>query len=195
MEDIKSYRPADKSICEGQVLSCPYPYEKARLIIQEMTESLAFRLSDLKMITDSLTLTVGYDRTNCTTGSYQGEIHIDHYGRSVPKAAHGTIHLDPPTNLGSRLIDAAVRLYAQITSPQLLVRRISIAANRVIEDHGIYQLNLFTDMKKLEREKKLQETMLDIKKRFGKNSVLKGTSFLDGATMRERNGQIGGHKA
>lgn len=116
-------------------------------------------------------------------------------GRSVPKAAHGTIHLDPPTNLGSRLIDAAVSLYAQITSPQLLVRRISIAANRVIEDHGIYQLNLFTDMKKLEREKKLQETMLDIKKRFGKNSVLKGTSFLDGATMRERNGQIGGHKA
>lgn len=195
MEDIKSYRPADKSICEGQVLSCPYPYEKARLIVQEMTESLAFRLSDLKMITDSLTLTVGYDRTNCTTRSYQGEIHIDHYGRSVPKAAHGTIHLDPPTNLGSRLIDAAVRLYAQITSPQLLVRRISIAANRVIEDHGIYQLNLFTDMKKLEREKKLQETMLDIKKRFGKNSVLKGTSFLDGATMRERNGQIGGHKA
>lgn len=195
LEDIKSYRPADKSICEGQVLSCPYPYEKARLIVQEMTESLAFRLSDLKMITDSLTLTVGYDRTNCTTGSYQGEIHIDHYGRSVPKAAHGTIHLDPPTNLGSRLIDAAVRLYAQITSPQLLVRRISIAANRVIEDHGIYQLNLFTDMKKLEREKKLQETMLDIKKRFGKNSVLKGTSFLDGATMRERNGQIGGHKA
>lgn len=160
-----------------------------------MTESLAFRLSDLKMITDSLTLTVGYDRANCTTGSYQGEIHIDHYGRSVPKAAHGTIHLDPPTNLGSRLIDAAVSLYAQITSPQLLVRRISIAANRVIEDHGIYQLNLFTDMKKLEREKKLQETMLDIKKRFGKNSVLKGTSFLDGATMRERNGQIGGHKA
>ena len=107
MEDIKSYRPADKSICEGQVLSCPYPYEKARLIVQEMTESLAFRLSDLKMITDSLTLTVGYDRANCTTGSYQGEIHIDHYGRSVPKAAHGTIHLDPPTNLGSRLIDAA----------------------------------------------------------------------------------------
>ena len=91
---------------------------------------------------------------SCTTGSYQGEIHIDHYGRSVPKAAHGTIHLDPPTNLGSRLIDAAVSLYAQITSPQLLVRRISIAANRVIEDHGIYQLNLFTDMKKAGKRKK-----------------------------------------
>lgn len=148
-----------------------------------MTESLAFRLSDLKMITDSLTLTVGYDRANCTTGSYQGEIHIDHYGRSVPKAAHGTIHLDPPTNLGSRLIDAAVSLYAQITSPQLLVRRISIAANRVIEDHGIYQLNLFTDMKKLEREK-APGNNAGYQKAVWEKFCVKRHQLLDGATMR-----------
>ena len=195
MAEIKSYQPSDNSICEGQVLSCPYEYEKARIVVREMAESLAFQLSDKGMVTDSLTMSVGYDRENCDNGSYRGEIHIDHYGRKVPKSGHGTIRLDTPTCLASRVIRAAVELFGRIASPGLLVRRITITANRVTKDEGVYQLDLFTDTKQLEKEKKLQDTMSDIKKRFGKNAVLKGTNFLDGATMRERNGQIGGHKA
>lgn len=195
MQDIKSYRPSDNSTSEGQVLSCPYDHQKARIVVQEMTESLSYRLLEQNLTTDSLTLGIGYDRENCDSGSYHGEVHIDHYGRKVPKGAHGTIRLDPPSNLAGSLIQAASELFEQITDPRLLIRRITITANRVMKDDGMYQLNLFTDTKKLEKEKKLQESMLDIRKRFGKNAVLKGTSFLDGATMRERNGQIGGHKA
>lgn len=195
MQDIKSYRPSDNSICEGQVLSSPYEYHKALLIVREMADSLSLRLLDRNMITESLTLHIGYDRQNCDTGTYHGPVHIDHYGRQVPKSAHGTIRLDIPGNLGESLIKSATRLFEQIVDPLLLIRRITITANKVIPDPGIVQFDLFTDFQKLEKERKLQETMLNIKKRFGKNSVLKGTSFLEGATMRERNGQIGGHKA
>lgn len=195
MQDIKSYRPSDSSICEGQVLSSPYEYRKALLIVREMTESLSLRLLDKNMVTESLTLHIGYDRQNCDTGSYHGPVYTDHYGRQVPKSAHGTIRLDIPSNLSASLTSAATRLYEQIADPLLLMRRITITANKVTPDPGIVQLDLFTDLQKLEKERKLQETMLNIKKRFGKNSVLKGTSFLEGATMRERNGQIGGHKA
>ncbi|OUP80865.1 DNA methylase [Lachnoclostridium sp. An169] len=195
MSDIKVYQPSENSICEGQVLSCPYAYEKAAIVVREMAESLAFQLSDRGMVTDSLTMSVGYDRENCDSGSYRGEIHIDHYGRKVPKSGHGTIRLESPTSLGSQIIKAASDLFERIASPALLVRRITITANHVTKDEGIFQLDLFTDTEKLEKEKRLQETMLGLKKRFGKNAVLKGTNFLDGATMRERNGQIGGHKA
>lgn len=195
MQDIKSYRPSDSSICEGQVLSSPYEYRKALLIVREMAESLSLRLLEKNMVTESLTLHIGYDRQNCDAGTYHGPVHTDHYGRQVPKSAHGTIRLDIPSNLEVSLTRAATRLYEQIVDPLLLIRRITITANKVIPDTGIVQLDFFTDLQKLEKEKKLQEAMLNIKKRFGKNSVLKGTSFLEGATMRERNGQIGGHKA
>ena len=185
MKEINAYRPETNSLSEGQVLSCPYPYDKARIIVQEMTDSLVFQLTDKGLVTDSLTLDIGYDRENCDKGIYHGPVHIDHYGRTVPKGAHGSTRLDDPTT----------ELFDRIANRNLTVRRITIAANRVVKDQGILQVDLFTDTSKLEREKSLQATMLGIKKKFGKNAVLKGTNYLEGATIRERNGQIGGHKA
>ena len=195
MKEINAYRPETNSLSEGQVLSCPYSYDKARIIVQEMTDSLVFQLTDKGLVTDSLTLDIGYDRENCDKGIYHGPVHIDHYGRTVPKGAHGSTRLDSPTNLSSQLMAATTELFDHIANRNLTVRRITIAANRVVKDQGILQVDLFTDTSKLEREKTLQETMLGIKKKFGKNAVLKGTNYLDGATTRERNGQIGGHKA
>ena len=195
MKEINAYRPETNSLSEGQVLSCPYPYDKARIIVQEMTDSLVFQLMDKGLVTDSLTLDIGYDRENCDKGIYHGPVHIDHYGRTVPKGAHGSTRLDNPTNLSSQLMAATTELFDRIANRNLTVRRITIAANRVVKDQGILQVDLFTDTSKLEREKSLQATMLGIKKKFGKNAVLKGTNYLEGATMRERNGQIGGHKA
>ena len=195
MKEINAYRPETNSLSEGQVLSCPYPYDKARIIVQEMTDSLVFQLTDKGLVTDSLTLDIGYDRENCDKGIYHGPVHIDHYGRTVPKGAHGSTRLDNPTNLSSQLMAATTELFDRIANRNLTVRRITIAANRVVKDQGILQVDLFTDTSKLEREKSLQATMLGIKKKFGKNAVLKGTNYLEGATMQERNGQIGGHKA
>lgn len=195
MKEINAYRPETNSLSEGQVLSCPYSYDKARIIVQEMTDSLVFQLTDKGLVTDSLTLDIGYDRENCDKGIYHGPVHIDHYGRTVPKGAHGSTRLDDPTNLSSQLMAATTELFDHIANRNLTVRRITIAANRVVKDQGILQVDLFTDTSKLEREKSLQVTMLGIKKKFGKNAVLKGTNYLEGATMRERNGQIGGHKA
>lgn len=195
IREIKNYRPSTDSLCEGQVLSCPYENKKARIIVREMAESLAYQLCDRGMVTDSLTMDVGYDRENCDNGSYRGTVHIDHYGRKVPKGAHGSIRLDTPTFLERPLADAACQLFDKIADPRLSVRRITINANRIVKDEGFYQFDLFTDTSKLEKEKKVQTAMLEIKKKFGKNAILKGTNFLDGATMRERNGQVGGHKA
>ena len=195
MKKIKAYKPSTNSISEGQVLSCPYPYDKARIIVMEMADSLVLQLTDKGLVTDSLTLDVGYDRENCDCGKYRGPVHIDHYGRTVPKGAHGSTKLDNPSNLGSILISATTELFERIADKTLTVRRITIAANRVVKDEGFFQVDLFTDTTKLEKEKKLQNAMLGLKKKFGKNAVLKGTNYLDGATMRERNQQIGGHKA
>ena len=195
MAEIKSYKPSTNSISEGQVLTCPYPNDKAKLIVREMAEILMFRLTEKKLVTESITLEIGYDRENCDKGIYHGPVHIDHYGRTVPKGAHGSTRLDNPTNLSSQLMAATTELFDRIANRNLTVRRITIAANRVVKDQGILQVDLFTDTSKLEREKSLQATMLGIKKKFGKNAVLKGTNYLDGATMRERNCQIGGHKA
>ena len=160
MKEIKAYKTNTNSISEGQVLSCPYPYDKARIIVQEMADSLVLQLTDKGLVTDSLTLDVGYDRENCDNGTYHGPIHIDHYGRTIPKGAHGSVRLDNPTNLGSQLIKAAATLFDQIADKTLTVRRITIAANRVVKDEGILQVDLFTDTTKLEKEKQLQEVML-----------------------------------
>ena len=195
MEQIKSYKTSSNSITEGQVLSCPYPQEKARLIVREMAETLMFRLTEKKLVTDSLTLEIGYDRENVDTGSYRGQTQTDRYGRTLPKAAHGTVRLDAPTNLGSQIIGESVKLFDRISDPALSVRRITLVANRVTADEGVYQVDLFTDTQKQEKEKKLQQTMLELKNRFGKNVVLKAASYEEGATMRQRNAQIGGHKA
>ena len=195
MAQIKSYRPSTNSISEGQVLSCPYPNDKAKLIVREMAETLMFQLTGKKLVTDSITLEVGYDRENVDNGSYHGQTQTDRYGRTLPKAAHGTVRLDAPTSLGSTIIAESVKLFERITDPALTVRRITLNANRITPDEGVYQADLFTDTAKLEKEKKLQQAMLGIKNKYGKNAVLKASSFEEGATMRQRNEQIGGHSA
>jgi DNA polymerase V len=192
MAQIKSYKPSTNSISEGQVLSCPYPNDKAKLIVREMAETLMFRLTEKKLVTESLTLEVGYDRENVDNG---GQTQTDRYGRTIPKAAHGTIRFDVPTNLGSTIITESVKLFERISDPVLTVRRLTLNANKVSPDEGIYQVDFFTDTKKQEKEKKLQQAMLGIKTKYGKNAVLKASSYTDGATMRQRNEQIGGHRA
>ena len=195
MKEINAYQPESNSLSEGQVLSCPYPYEKARIVVQEMADSLVYHLTDKGLATDGLTLDIGYDRENCDKGGYRGPVLVDRYGRRVPKAAHGTARLDAPTNLGSQLGAAVLELFDRIADRKLTIRRLNLTANRVVKDEGILQTDLFTDTARLEKEKNLQETLLDLKKKFGKNAVLKGTNYLEGATMRDRNGRIGGHKA
>ena len=195
MAEIKAYKPTSTSISEGQVLAEPYDYDHASIIVAEMADSLVLQLTDKSLVAEGLTLDIGYDRENCDKGTYRGPVHIDHYGRAVPKGAHGSVTLDTPTNLGSVIIAAAAQLFHQIANKTLTVRRITLAANRVGKDEGVYQMDLFTDPQKMEREKSLQNALLDIKKKYGKNAVLKGTNYLEGATMRERNQQIGGHKS
>ena len=195
MAQIKSYKASTNSISEGQVLGYPYTNEKAALIVREMAELLMFRLTEKKLVTDSLTLEVGYDRENVDSGGYRGTTQTDRYGRTLPKAAHGTVRLETPTNLGSQIVEQSVKLFRRITDPALTVRRINLTANRVQEDAGVEQVDLFHDTQKQEKEKRLQQTMLDIRNRFGKNALLKASSYEEGATMRQRNGQIGGHKA
>ncbi len=195
MELVQNYTPEENSLCEGQVLSSPYPFDKARTVTQEMADSLVLQLADKDLATDSITLHIGYDRQNVDNGSYRGEIHTDHYGRAVPKSAHGSTKLDSPTAVGSKITKAVMDLYDRITDPSLLIRRITLTANRVVKDRGMTQLSLFEDHEQEEKEQRLQKAMLSIKKRYGKNAVLRGTDFKEGATMRERNGQIGGHKA
>lgn len=215
--DIKSYKPSSNSIGSGQVLQCPYSYEKARLIVREMTDLLALDLVDKGLVTDQIVLTIGYDIENLIDPeirkSYHGEIVTDHYGRKVPKHAHGTANLKKKTSSTMLIMDAVLELYSRIVDPGLLVRRVAIAANHVAEDdvfsqdsQVFEQLDLFTDYKaledkqqkdaaKLQKEKQIQRAMLAIKKKYGKNAILKGFNLEDGAMTQERNNQIGGHKA
>jgi DNA polymerase V len=209
---IKEYKPATNSISSGQVLHCPYSCEKARLIVHEMTDLLVLDLVDKGLATDQLVLTIGYDIENLTNPDirryYNGEITTDHYGRNIPKHAHGTVTLDKKTSSSRQIIAAVLSLYDRIINPMLLVRRIHVTAGRVVDESEIAekeefrQLRLFedadaieTERKALEKEKKLQHALLDIKKRYGKNAVLKGMNLEEGATAVDRNNQIGGHKA
>lgn len=212
--DVKSYQPQTNSISSGQVLTCPYTAEKARLIVQEMIDALCLDLVDKGLVTDQIVLTVGYDVENLLDqrrkAKYHGEVTIDRYGREVPKHAHGTANLSNPSSLTSQIMRATLELYDRIIDTDLLVRRITIAANHVIstdraaEREEYVQLDLFSsgnsgqgeaEAENLEREKKLQQAVLDIKKKYGKNAVLRGMNFQEGATARDRNSQIGGHKA
>ena len=214
--DIKTYRPSSNSLGSGQVLHCPYPFEKARLILREMTDLLVLDLVDKGLVTDQMVLTVGYDRESLTDpnirAKYDGPIVTDHYGRKIPKHAQGTANL-PRYTASTRLItDAMMELFDRIVNPDLLVRRVNIAANRVIREGevpkspGVFQLDLFTDYEaeetrraaeeaQLQREKRRQRAVLEIRKKYGKNAILKGMNFEEGATTRDRNRQIGGHKA
>ena len=195
MKQIKEYRPSSNSISEGQVLSSPYPYEKARIIVSEMADSLVWQLTEKGLMTDSITMDIGYDRIDVDNGTYTGPLHIDHYGRLVPKGAHGSTKLPKPTSLYTDIIPACEKLFTQIVDRSLSVRRITLCANRVAADSGFTQMTLFHDTEESIKEQKLQDALLDMRHKYGKNAVLKGTNLLEGATMIERNGQIGGHKA
>lgn len=216
MDLIKAYKPETNSISSGQVLQCPYDFEKGKLIVREMTDLLVLDLVEKKLVTDQMTLTVGYDIENLTDpkirSAYKGEVTTDHYGRRVPKHAHGTANLPRQTSSTRIITDAIMELYDRIVNPVLLVRRVTVAANRLVseaeigETEAFVQLDLFTDYQALEKEKeaedrqlakerKLQEAMLEIKGRYGKNAVLKGMNLQEGAMTIERNRQIGGHKA
>ena len=216
MDFIKAYRPETNSISSGQVLKCPYDFEKGKLIAREMTDSLVLDLVEKKLVTDQMTLTVGYDTDNLTNAqiqkNYQGEVITDHYGRKVPKHAHGTANLNCQTSSAQIIIDAVTDLYNLIINPNLLIRRVIITANHVIDEtksmeaKHFEQIDLFTDYAALEKkrkeqneriakERKVQEAILSVKKKYGKNAILKGISLQEGATAIERNRQIGGHKA
>ena len=213
MQDIKAYRPETNSVCSGQVLQCPYSFEKARLVVREMAEAVALDLLEKKLVTDQLTLTVGYDIENTAGGSYHGETVTDRYGRKIPKHTHGTANLPRKTSSARSITDAVLGVYDTKVNPKLSIRRLTITANRLVgedtvqqESEAPVQFNLFDNIEvqeqrlqeetaQLERERKIQEAMLDIKKKFGKNAILNGGSYLDGATAKERNKQIGGHKA
>jgi DNA polymerase V len=213
--DVKAYKPSTKSVVSGQVLQYPYPWDKARLVAWEMADMLALDLVDKGLVTDQLVLTVGYDIENLTPqrrGNYHGEVVTDRYGRQIPKHAHGTANLRRHTSSARRLTQAVMELFDRIVDQGLLVRRITITANRLEEEGSIpkqdtaEQLDLFTDYgaqeaqraaeeADLARERKMQETMLAIKRKYGKNAILKGSNLEEGATARSRNGQIGGHRA
>ncbi len=214
--DIKAYKPSTNSIGSGQVLHCAYTFDKAKLIIREMTDLLALDLVDKRLVTDQLVLTVGYDIENLTNPkikkSYYGEIITDRYGRAVPKSAHGSINLGRQTSSAKLLLDAITELFEHIVNKNLLIRRVSITANHVVDETAVQktdnfeQLDLFTDYTavqarkdaeeaKLAREKRMQQAMLEIKKKHGKNAILKGMNLEEGATTANRNKQIGGHKA
>ena len=209
--DIKAYRPQTNSISTGQVLHCPYTWEKTRVVVQEMTDLLALDLVDKDLTTDQLTLTIGYDIENLTdpdrAAAYKGVITTDHYGRKVPRHSHGTANLSRRTCSVSMIMEAVVALYDRIADPDLLVRRITLTACRVLregegqEQEQFQQLDLFAEEAKeeallcaLEKEKSRQKAVLSIKKKYGKNAILKGMNFQEGATARQRNEQIGGHK-
>ena len=214
--DIKAYKPETNSISTGQVLQCPYDYEKARLIVREMADNLAFDLVSKKLVTDQLVLVVGYDIENLTDSvrrsSYKGEIKTDFYGRKVPKHARGTENIGRHTSSSRLIINACTELFDRIIDKNLLVRRINITANHVISENSVdnvrqpEQLTLFEDFdlkerrcaeeeERLEREHRMQEALVHIKHKYGKNAILKGMNFKEGATAKDRNRQIGGHKA
>ena len=217
IEAIKAYRPSTNSLGSGQVLHQPYEPDKAKLVLREMADLLVLDLVDKGLVTDQIVVTVGYDIENLTdperSKKYHGAIVKDHYGRQIPKHAHGTANLDGHTSSTKKIMCAVSELFDRIVDKNLLVRRLNIVANHVLpeadapkKNDGFVQLDLFTDYAalelkqerertELEREKKMQQAMLSIKKKFGKNAILKGMNLEEGATAKDRNRQIGGHKA
>ena len=210
--DVKAYQPEHNSVGAGQVLHCPYDAKKAKIVVKEMLDLLTLDLVEKHLVTDQIVLTVGYDIENLRSGKgYTGEVTVDRYGRKIPKHAHGTANLREYTASARMITDVVMELYDRIVNPHLMVRRISMAANHVLDEKKaadkteFRQLDLFTDFtggnekkqqdEKVEREKKMQEAVLSIKKKYGKNAILKGLNFQEGATTKARNEQIGGHKA
>lgn len=217
MEHIKAYKPETSSMSSGQVLQEPYTFEKARNVVMEMADAISLDLVEKRLVTNQLILTVGFDRESLerleVAARYQGNIVSDYYGRAVPKHAHGTANLNGHSSSSKEIIEAVISLYDKIVDHDLLIRRLNITTNNIISETEAtnkskepVQLDLFTDYEELaveaekkhaerDKERKMQEALIAIKHRFGKNAILKGTSFSEGATARERNNQIGGHKA
>ena len=217
VEAVKAYRPESSSLGSGQVLQCPYDAEKAKLVMREMADALSLDLVEKRLVTDQIVITVGYDIENLTDTErrkkYRGEVVTDRYGRQIPKHAHGTENLESFTSSTQKVVEAASVLYDRIVDKNLLIRRMNITANNIVEEkaaqqknNSYQQLDLFTDYAaeeeqekqealRLDRERKLQEATITIKKKFGKNAILKGMSLQEGATAKNRNEQIGGHKA
>ncbi|MBR5337941.1 MAG: DNA methylase [Lachnospiraceae bacterium] len=194
MEDIKRYKPRTTSLSSGQVLMEPYNNGNARLIVQEMTDVMVLEMVEKGLVTDSFTLTVGYDRCNVDDGHFKGETKTDHYGRSVPRSAHGSFRLNAPTSSTRKIMEGMTRLYDEITDRSLMIRRITICANN-LEEENCSQISLFSDQRSDDKERKMQETQILLKNKFGKNAVLKGMNLSEGGTAIMRNNQIGGHKA
>lgn len=208
ISDIKAYKPETNSISQGQVLQEPYDFQKARIIVREMADQLALEMVDKRITADQMILTVGYDIENVNDPdrmkNYKGPFETDPYGRRIPKSAHGTINLTRRTSSARIILQAISSLYDRIVHEDLLVRRMYVVAAHVLSEsesgeQQMEQLDMFTDYEKedreLDREKKRQEAILDIKKKFGANAILKGMNLQEGATARDRNKQIGGHKA
>ncbi len=205
MKDVKAYKPKSSSLSHGQVLKEPYNAEKTRLIVKEMTDVLSLELVEKNLITDQLVLTIGYDIENMYGNGkkgYGGATQMDHYGRKIPKHAHGTIHMDHPTSAATAMVEKILELFDRIMDSKLTARRINITADHVREreETGFHQITLFETQEEEQRqreqkENQLQKAMLEIKKKYGSNAVLKGMNLEEGGTTRERNEQIGGHRA
>ena len=201
MKDIKSYTPATNSISIGQVLKEPYSNEKALVVIREMADQLSLELVEKRLVTDQMVLSIGYDNSSLKDQTeekrYKGEVSLDHYGRKVPKPAHGSINLGRHTSSTAAIVGAIAELFSKITDKNLTVRRMAVVANHVVreEEAGAEQLDLFAKREDPLRERSRQEAILSIRKKYGKNAILKGINFEEGATAIERNLQIGGHKA
>ena len=212
VEDVRAYKPENRCVCSGQVLQYPYPYEKAKLVVREMAEAVSLDLLEKGLVTNQIELTIGYDRENVDSGLYHGETKTDMYGRQIPKHAHGTSNLRRQTSSTKLITDAVLGLYEKCVDPKLTIRRITIGANKLVEESTAVkpevpaQLDLFTDYAALEKqereeeaalekERRIQKAVLGIKRKFGKNAILKASSLEEGATAKERNSQIGGHKA
>ena len=214
--EVKAYKPSSNSYGAGQVLQSPYSFEKGKLIVREMTELIVLDLVDKGRVTDQMELTVGYDIENLSDPArrkaYKGAVTTDFYGRAVPKAAHGVANLGRQTSSTRLIMEAVMALYDRVVEEELLIRRVYLTANRLADERSVAQkqvveqLDLFTDYavldaqreaeaKALAEERRLQLATLKIKKKYGKNAILKGMNLEDGATTISRNRQIGGHKA
>ena len=214
LEDIRNYKPSTNSLSLGQVLHCPYDYNKTKLIVKEMTDLLVLDLVEKRLVTNQIVLTIGYDIDNLKESkknkNYNGEVTVDRYGRKVPKHAHGTINLVESTSSTKIILEKTMELFERIIDKNLLTRRINVVANnvqsedKVSNNNSFEQLNLFTEFnqnlneehqKEIEKERNLQHAIIDIKKKYGKNAILKGMNFEEGGTTISRNSQIGGHRA
>jgi len=216
IEAIKAYRPETHSLSSGQVLTEPYDAKKTRIVVQEMADGMALEMLSKRLVCDQLVLTVGYDVENLNRpeirDKYQGEVTTDHYGRHVPKHTHGTANLPQPTSSLQLITEGALEIFDRTANPNLLVRRLNLTANHVVPENTVKhtdqpsQLDLFTDYEalaqeqeqqkaSLEKERRVQEARISIRNKFGKNALLRGLNFAEGATAKERNRQIGGHRA